>query len=122
MGETVSFPSNGSTASGYMAHPAEGAGPGVIVIQEWWGLSPQIKSVVDRFAGEGFTALAPDLYGGKVVSHQEPDQAGAAMMAMDMPKVARELTSAVDFLAGHEAVRGHGVGVVGFCMGGGLAL
>ena len=70
MGEMVEFPSNGHTAGGYLAVPNEGSGPGVIVIQEWWGLVPHIKDVCDRFAAAGFTALAPDLYHG--VSRQQP--------------------------------------------------
>ena len=71
MGEMVEFPSNGTTASGYLARPGQGAGPGVIVIQEWWGLVDHIKDICDRFATEGFTALAPDLYHGGVAA--EPD-------------------------------------------------
>ncbi len=64
MGSTVLFGSNGKTVSGYLAHPDDASGPGVIVIQEWWGLVPHIKDVVDRFAAAGFVALAPDLYHG----------------------------------------------------------
>src|SRR3954471_10939258 len=79
MGDTVEFKSNGSTASGYLAAPASGSGPGVIVIQEWWGLTPQIKGVCDRLAGEGFAALAPDLYHGELAEHDEMDKAGHLM-------------------------------------------
>ena len=120
MGEMVEFPSNGTTVGGYLATPEVGAGPGLVVIQEWWGLVDHIKEVCDRFAGEGFTALAPDLYHG--VKAKEPDEAAKLMMALDLEGAARDMAGAVDFLAGHEAVRGRGVGVVGFCMGGGLAL
>ncbi len=122
MGETVSFASNGGTANGYCATPASGSGPGVLVIQEWWGLVPHIKEVCDRLAGEGFTALAPDLYHGRTVPNAEPDDAAKAAMALDIDQAARDMTGAVDFLIGHEAVRGHGIGVIGFCMGAGLAL
>jgi len=94
----------------------------VVVIQEWWGLVDHILDVCDRFAAEGFTALAPDLYHGKKVPNSEPDEAGKALMALDLPNAARDMAGAVDFLQDHEAVRGQGVGVVGFCMGGGLAL
>ena len=59
MGENVEFPSNGTTGQGYLATPASGSGPGVVVIQEWWGLVPHIKDVCDRYAAEGFLALAP---------------------------------------------------------------
>lgn len=115
VGEMVRFPSNGSTVEGYLA----GAdGPGVVVIQEWWGLVDHIKDVCDRFAAEGFVALAPDLYHGAKV--REPDEAGKAMMAMRMDGAAKDMSGAVD-----ELVRRTGrdaVGVIGFCMGGGLAL
>ncbi len=58
----MEFASNGSTARGYLARPVGGTGPGVLVIQEWWGLSPDLERTTDRLAGAGFTALAPDLY------------------------------------------------------------
>lgn len=76
----------------------------------------------DRFAAEGFSALAPDLYHGKTVPNREPDEAAKALMATDLERAARDLSGAVDFLQAHDAVRGHGVAVVGFGMGGGLAL
>ncbi|HEX3621855.1 MAG TPA: dienelactone hydrolase family protein [Acidimicrobiales bacterium] len=122
MGEMVEFPSNGSTGGGYLAPANEGAGLGVVVIQEWWGLVDHIVEVCDRFAAEGFTALAPDLYHGKKVPNAEPDEAGKAAMALELPRAAKDMSGAVDFLQGHSAVRGNGLGVVGFCMGGGLAL
>jgi carboxymethylenebutenolidase len=122
MGEMVEFPSNGGTGGGYLAPASEGAGLGVVVIQEWWGLVDHIVDVCDRFAGEGFTALAPDLYHGKTVANREPDEAMKAAMALDLERAARDMSGAVDFLRSHDAVRGGGVGVVGFCMGGGLAL
>ena len=118
MGEMIEFPSNGSTAVGYLARPPAGQGPGVIVIQEWWGLVDHIRDVCDRFAAAGFVALAPDLYHGKTVT--EPDEAGKAMMALKMDQAARDLSGAVD-----ELIRQSGtarIGVIGFCMGGGLAL
>jgi len=120
MGEMVDFPSNGDTGSGYLARPAAGAGLGLLVIQEWWGLVPHIKDVCDRFAAEGFTALAPDLYRGE--STTEPDEAGKLMMALNLERAGKDLSGAVDWLVGSDAVRGDGIGVVGFCMGGGLAL
>ena len=118
MGEMIEFPSNGSTDQGYLAVPPSGSGPGVVVIQEWWGLVPHIKDVCDRFAAEGFVALAPDLYRGKQVS--EPDEAGKEMMAMQLDRAGKDMSGAVDELrrrSGRDTV-----GVVGFCMGGGLAL
>jgi carboxymethylenebutenolidase len=122
MGEMVEFPSNGATGGGYLAPAHEGAGLGVLVVQEWWGLVDHIVAVCDRFAAEGFTALAPDLYHGKTVPNRAPDEAAKAMMALDCEGAARDLSGAVDFLQAHDAVRGHGVAVVGFSMGGGLAL
>ena len=94
MGEMIEFPSNGGTCPGYLATPESGSGPGVIVIQEWWGLVPHIKDVADRFAKEGFVALAPDLYRGKAAT--EPDEAGKYMMALDMAQAAKDLSGAVD--------------------------
>jgi carboxymethylenebutenolidase len=118
MGEMIEFPSNGSTAVGYLATPEGGQGPGVIVIQEWWGLVDHIRDVCDRFAAAGYVALAPDLYHGVTIA--EPDEAGKAMMALKMDQAAKDMSGAVD-----ELVRRSGrpkIGVIGFCMGGGLAL
>ena len=84
MGEMVEFRSNGGTCGGYLA---DGKGPGVIVIQEWWGLVDHIKDIADRFAAEGFTALAPDMYHG--VQTTEPDQAGKLLMSMNLATAAR---------------------------------
>src|SRR3954469_5282942 len=120
MGEMIEFPSNGTTGQGYLATPSSGSGPGVVVIQEWWGLVPHIEDVCDRFAAEGFTALAPDLYHGE--STTEPDEAGKLMMALNLDRAAKDLSASIDWLLASEDVRGDGIGVVGFCMGGGLAL
>ncbi len=115
MGEKIEFRSNGGTAEGYLA---DGGGPGVIVIQEWWGLVPHITDVADRFAAQGFTTLAPDLYHGQSAS--EPDGAGKLMMALNLEQAARDMSGAVDALI--ERTGRQKVGVVGYCMGGGLAL
>ena len=115
MGEHVTFPSNGGTCAGYLA---DGGGPGVIVIQEWWGLVPHIIDVTDRFGDAGFTALAPDLYHGE--STTEPDGAGKLMMALNLEQAAKDMSGAVDLLV--ERTGNDRVGVVGYCMGGGLAL
>jgi carboxymethylenebutenolidase len=116
----VTFPSNGTEGQGYIAVPPSGSGAGVVVLQEWWGLNDQIKEVCDRFAREGFVALAPDIYRGVVTA--EPDEAAKLMMALNIEQAAKDLAGAVDFLAAHEAVTSGGVGVTGYCMGGGLAL
>jgi carboxymethylenebutenolidase len=120
MGETVEFPSNGHTASGYLATPSSGHGPGIVVIQEWWGLVPHIRDLCDRFAAEGFVALAPDLYHGKET--KEPDEAGKLLMEMDLPGAARDMLGAGKWLAQSDKTAGDRVGIVGFCMGGALAL
>jgi carboxymethylenebutenolidase len=114
MGENVTFQSNGHTCDGYLA----GEGPGVLVIQEWWGLVPHIRDLVDRFAAAGFTALAPDLYHGE--SSTEPDGAGKLMMGLNLDQAAKDLDGAIALL--QERSGRTNVGVVGFCMGGGLAL
>jgi carboxymethylenebutenolidase len=118
MGEMVTFTSNGGTCDGYLAVPEGTDGPGVIVIQEWWGLVPHIRDVADRFAVAGFTALAPDLYRGE--STNEPDEAGKLMMALNVDTAAKDMSGAVDLLC--ERTGKNSVGVVGYCMGGGLAL
>lgn len=118
MGELVHYPSNGHGAQGYLALPDD-PGPGVIILQEWWGLVPHVKDVADRYAAAGFVALAPDLYDGAVT--REPDVAAKLMMAMDMPRAARELGSAIDYVLAQPSTSSSGVGVTGFCMGGGLA-
>jgi len=120
VGENVSFASNGGTCQGYLALPKSGSGPAVIVIQEWWGLVGHITEVVDRFAAEGFVALAPDLYHGVVT--QEPDQAMKLLMGLAMDKAALDIAGAADYLHNRADVSGKGIGAVGFCMGGSLAL
>jgi carboxymethylenebutenolidase len=119
VGEMVSYPSNGGTSEGYLAVPSSGNGPAVIVIQEWWGLVPHIKELADRFAEAGFVALAPDLYHGAHTN--EPDEAGKLMMGLAMDQAAKDIAGAAAFLAARPEVTG-GVGAVGFCMGGSLAL
>lgn len=114
----VQFPANGHTTDGYLATPASGKGPGVLVIQEWWGLVPHIKAVCDRFAAAGFSALAPDMYHGKTAS--EPDGAGKLFMALNIGQAERDLRGAATYLAGHSSTAR--LGAVGFCMGGQLAL
>ena len=118
-GTEIEFPSNGDRVRGYLATPA-GRGPGLVVIQEWWGLVDHIRDVCDRFAREGFVALAPDLYRGTATA--DPDEAGRLMMGLEIPRAARDLDGAIEALRGQDAVDGSRVGAVGFCMGGQLAL
>src|SRR3954468_17775138 len=122
MSQTVEFPSNGDTASGYLAIPTSGTGPGLLVIQEWWGLVPQIKRTCDRLAQEGFVALAPDLYHGEIAEHTEMDKANELMQSLPPNRAARDMAGGIDYLLGPEATEGHRVGVIGFCMGGMLTL
>lgn len=115
MGEFIDFRSNGGTCRGYIAGDS---GPGVVVIQEWWGLVPHICEIADRFAAAGYTAIAPDLYHGQ--SSTEPDGAGKLMMGLNLSEAAKDMSGAIDVL---QARTGRTkVGVIGFCMGGGLTL
>ena len=118
MAETVSFKSNGSTASGYLVKPASGSGPGLLVIQEWWGLDSGIKEMAERLGKAGFVALAPDLYHGQLAGHDEMDKAGHLMQSLPPDRAARDMSGAIDFLASHPSVTSKSIGVVGFCMGG----
>ena len=119
-GKTVEFSSNGSTASGYLSKPESGKGPGVIVIQEWWGLVDHIKDVTDRFAREGFVAFAPDLYHGKTA--RSPDEAGKLFMALNIDRAEKDLRGAIKFVLAQKETGKEKVGTVGFCMGGQLSL
>jgi len=119
MGQRIEFPSNGHTGQGYFAPPSSGKGAAVVVIQEWWGLVPHIEDVVNRFAGEGFCALAPDLYHGKTT--KSPDDAGKMVMELDADRAEREIASAGSYLLTRSECSSKSYGVVGFCMGGGLA-
>jgi carboxymethylenebutenolidase len=119
MGEDITFRSNGGTTEGYLARPAK-PGPGIVVIQEWWGLVPHIRDIADRFAGAGFSALAPDLFHGTTA--KSPDQAGKLMMALKIDEAAKDLAAAVRYLKDDAGTTGATVGTVGFCMGGALSL
>jgi carboxymethylenebutenolidase len=122
-GQMVKFPADGGTADAYLATPPAGKGPGLIVIQEWWGLTDQIKGVADMFAGEGFVALAPDFYHGKGAKIGEPDKAKKLMMEFfEANTAAKDAKGAAEYLAKHAAVTSKQIGVIGFCMGGFLAL
>jgi carboxymethylenebutenolidase len=119
MGENVSFGSNGHTCGGYLGKPREGQGPAIVVIQEWWGLVPHIQDLVDRFAGEGFLAIAPDLYHGKTT--KSPDEAGKLLMELDGERAEREIAGAGAYLLTLPECSSRSFGVIGFCMGGALA-
>jgi carboxymethylenebutenolidase len=116
----IEFPTSTGHARGYLATPASGSGPATIVLQEWWGLEDHIRSICDRFAAEGFFALAPDLYGGETTT--QPSEAEQKMMALSMEEAEKEMCGAAAFLKDQEGVEGDGIGSVGFCLGGGLSV
>ena len=119
MGQTITFQRlDGATVSGYLAEPANPAGsPGVVVIQEWWGLNDQIRGVAERLALAGYRALVPDLYRGK--STVEAEEAHHLMTGLNFADAAsQDIAGAVDWLKRGGAK----VGVTGFCMGGALTL
>lgn len=120
MGEIINFKSNGGTCPGYLARTDRDAAPGVVVIQEWWGISgdkSDIKEIAERFAAAGYHALAPDLYHGAVA--EEPDEAGKLMMALQLEQANKDLRGAIEHV---RELTGKPVGTIGFCMGGALAL
>ena len=117
----IEFPSGMQGTPGYLTRPDdERQHPALVVIQEWWGLVPHIKDVAGRFAREGFIALAPDLYHGQVT--QEPDEARKLAMGLDRNRAVAEIAAAAQYLKAMEQVSPNKIGVVGWCMGGGLAL
>ena len=117
MGSMIDFKRpDGSSCKGYVAEAGKGK-PGIVVIQEWWGLNDQICGVADRFARAGYNALAPDLYKGRVT--QKPDEANHMMSGLDFVGASdQDIAGAVKHLAG----MGGKVGVMGFCMGGALTI
>lgn len=117
MAEMIEFARpDGGTTKGYLASAQQGR-PGIVVIQEWWGLNDQICGVADRFARAGYNALAPDLYKGRVT--QKPDEAGHLMSGLDFPGATHE---DVRGAARHLKTLGPSVAVMGFCMGGALTI
>jgi carboxymethylenebutenolidase len=116
----IEFQTEAGTTPGYLAIPPAELGPAVIVLQEWWGLDSHIRSVCDRLAGEGFFALAPDLFRGETTT--QPSEAEQKLMALSMEQAEHDMCGAADFLAEQPGVEGPGVGALGFCLGGGLSL
>ena len=119
-GSMIEFQANGRLVPGYLALPPGGRGPGLIVVQEWWGLVDHIRDVTDRFGSEGFVALAPDLYHGQPA--KSPDEARKKLMALNIAEAGRDMSGAAAHLLRLPQVTSRKVGIMGFCMGGQLAL
>lgn len=120
MGSTISYRRpDGAGVNGYLAEAEHGAAaPGIVVIQEWWGLNDQIRGVADQLAQAGYRALVPDLYRGKIAL--EENEAGHLMQGLDFGAAAgQDVRGAVQYLKGTGSGK---VGVTGFCMGGALTL
>ncbi|HEV2150278.1 MAG TPA: dienelactone hydrolase family protein [Longimicrobiaceae bacterium] len=119
--EVVYGTAEGKELRGYLARPAgaRGALPGIVVVHEWWGLNDNVRAMARRLAGEGYAALAVDMYGGEVAD--APDEARALMLEVmeDRQSGARNLRAAAEYLKGRGARR---LGVVGWCFGGGWAI
>jgi carboxymethylenebutenolidase len=119
--QMIEYASDAGVTPGYLAQPErEGQYPGLIAIQEWWGLVPHIKDVAERFAKQGFIALAPDLYHGQ--SAAEPDEARKLAMELDRQRAVKEIVAAISYLQGLPQVSPKKIGVVGWCMGGSLTI
>src|ERR1035438_7641297 len=116
----IDFPTSAGTTPGYLAVPAGEQGPATIVLRSWWGVDEHIRSICDRFAAEGFFALAPDLFRGETTT--QPSEAQQKMMALSMDQAERDMCGAAEFLSTQPGVEGSGVGSVGFCLGGGLSV
>jgi carboxymethylenebutenolidase len=120
MGTTITYKRpDGKDNGGYLASAARADAPGVVVIQEWWGLQDQIKGICDRFALAGFDALAPDLYNGVVVPYHDTDAAGKEMNSLNfMDATDQNVRGAAQFLKRNGAK----VGLTGFCLGGAVTV
>jgi carboxymethylenebutenolidase len=120
-GTMIQFTANGGEAPGYLVRPdGDGPFPGVVVIQEWWGLDDHIKDVAERFATEGYIALAPDLYRGEIA--EEPDDARRLAMELELDQALLDIQGAVNYLTAQPDAEPKHAGVVGFCMGGRLTM
>lgn len=120
MGTLVTFKRpDGAEAKGYLANAARGDAPGLVVIQEWWGLQEQIKGLCDRFALAGFDALAPDLYDGVVVPYHDPAAANKEMSSLNFIDATEQNVRGAAQLLKRNGAK---VGLTGFCMGGAVAI
>ncbi|MBM3600304.1 MAG: dienelactone hydrolase family protein [Alphaproteobacteria bacterium] len=120
MGTTIAFKRpDGREGTGYLAQPGRANAPGVVVIQEWWGVQDQIKGICDRYAAAGFEALAPDLYAGTVVPYHDTDKANREMSSLNFVEATDQLVrGAAQFLKR----TGAKVGLTGYCLGGAVTV
>src|SRR5580693_4202510 len=120
MGTEITFKRpDAADAKGYLCNAARGDAPGVVVIQEWWGLQEQIKAMCDRFALAGFDALAPDLYKGVVVPYHDTEAAGKEMNSLNfIDATEQNVRGAVQYLKRNGAK----AGLTGFCLGGAVTI
>jgi carboxymethylenebutenolidase len=116
----IDFPTSAGSTPGYLATPDSDTGLATIVLQEWWGVDAHVRSICDRFAAEGFFALAPDLYRGETT--EQPSEAQQKMMALSMDQAEKDMCGAAAYLREQPGAQGSGVGAVGFCLGGGLSV
>ena len=116
----VSMDVQGAPVDGFLAVPDSDRGPAVLVIQEWWGVVPHIRSVVERLAEAGFVAMAVDHYRGAQTT--EPDEAQKLMMGLRVDAAAGDIAAGARYLLSRQEVTSSAVGCIGFCMGGGLSL
>jgi carboxymethylenebutenolidase len=116
----MEFQTTSNTATGYIAIPERGEGPGVLVLHAWWGLNDFFKDLCERLAREGFVAVAPDLYGGTTAS--TIDEAKRLLSTLNFEETRTKVISTVEYIRDHPAVRGKGIGAVGFSLGAAWAL
>ncbi|HZC78594.1 MAG TPA: dienelactone hydrolase family protein [Ktedonobacterales bacterium] len=125
-GRMIDFDANGSTAPGYLAAPDAAAGPEVVVLHEWWGLTEPIRQACDRLAEAGFVALAPDLYRGKTTAKVEEADALGSALDQQVEQWRGDIRGAVQYLRQNGATSpadGRGaIGFVAFSLGGSYAL
>jgi len=119
MGKTIEFTRpDGKQAPGYLAEAAQAGAPGVVMIEEWWGVTDHMKHTADRLAAEGFTVLVPDLFRGRTAA--TGDEANHLIEGLDFTDAAtQDVAGARAYLRAHGA---HKVGITGFCMGGALTM
>jgi carboxymethylenebutenolidase len=120
MGTRITFKRpDGKDASGYLAKAARGGAPGLVVIQEWWGLQDQIKGLCDRIAAAGYESLAPDLYGGTVVPYHDTEAANKEMSSLNFLEATDQLVRGAALYLQQTGAK---VGLTGFCLGGAVTI